>query len=149
MTEIETHQDAYLQAFSCVLRAEEAERVAKTELTEATNRLKPLIAQAETEQALAWADIAALMAQTGEVEVALPDVASDFRIGWQAGRESVKADPAATPDEFVKIERKPMLKEIGDHLRALREAGQSLPNWASLEKGERKLGYRIVKRGAK
>jgi hypothetical protein len=70
----------------------------------------------------------------------------DFKIGWTTPRETVKAEPDATPDQFCKIERKPKLKEIAEHLKHLRQANLPLPNWASFERGASKLAWKAVKK---
>lgn len=145
--QIEAHETDTLRAFARVLKAEERIRQAKTEMESVTNLCKLEISEGEHEMSLAWTEISNLMAETGEVELILPGKASDFVIGWNTPRESVKADPVGTPDEWCKVERKPRLTDIGKHLKQLREAGQALPNWAAFEYGERKLQYRVTKKG--
>lgn len=146
---IEQHETAVLTAFAAVLRAEEQARLAKVELDRVTTGLRTTINQAEAEQDAAWAEIAALMAETGEPEITLPGEANDFVIGWTTPREAVDVpDAQAVPDEFVQVERKPRKKEIGDHLKTLREQSMPPPNWATFKRGEVKLGYRLKKRGA-
>ena len=67
----------------------------------------------------------------------------DYVINYTTPRISVKVEnPDAVPDKFVKIERKPKLKEIGDELKRLQEAGEDLPNWAIMELGQSKLTYK-------
>ena len=147
MPNIDQHTDAILIAFAKVIRAEDKERLAKTDLDAITAKMKALIGEAQIEQDAAWAEIAALMGESGEFEVTLPGQANDFRIGWNTPRESVDVpDVAAVPDEFVKIERKAKLKEIGEHLKKLRDQNAALPNWARFERGERKLQYKVVKK---
>lgn len=143
------HENALLAAFAKVLKAEQRERVAKSELDAAKARLEPEIAMAQAAVAEAWAGVEALLAGTGEVEVRLPDEHNDFVIAWSAPREAVKvADASAVPDEWCKLERKPKLTEIAKLLKGMREQGLPMPNWASLERGEAKLSYRTVKKGA-
>lgn len=129
----------------------EAEQVVsevKRELEGHTLRLKGAILSAEKRAELAQEKISAAMKETGEYELLIPCTAVDYKIAYSTLRESVKADAECCPDEFVKIERKPRLKEIGDYLKTLREKGERLPNWATLEKGEPKLGWSAVKKGA-
>jgi hypothetical protein len=149
MTEIEQHEQRLLAAFAKVLQAEEAISDVKKRQAEAETLLKQEMNGRETDLATAWEQIKLLMAETGEVEVLLPGEATDFKIGWSTPRETVKAVPDATPDEFCKIERNPKLKEIADHLKQLRTAGIPLPNWASFQRGGRKLSWKAVKKTTK
>jgi hypothetical protein len=140
------HTAAMMAAFAKVLAAEEAIRVAKVEQSEAMTLLGLKVATSETALAEAWKSIEQLMNESGEFEVLLPGTATDYRIGYSTPRLSAKVEsPDAVPDEFVKIERKPKLKEIGDYLKGL--PAESLPNWARLEAGERKLGWKSIKKG--
>lgn len=147
----EQHQAALLTAFAAVLKAEHYVAEVKAELAEKTARMKADIAEGEGELAAAWAAIAALMAETGEVEVTLPGAATDYRIGWSTPRESVVVeDPAAVPDEWVEVERKPKKAEIAKHLKLLRDhQNMPFPNWGKLEAGERSLQWKAVKRVAR
>lgn len=88
--------------------------------------------------------VEAYLAETGEYEVNIEGELQNYQIYYTTPRMSVKADPEATPDEFVTIERKPRLKEIGSFLEGLPEG--ETPNWASIQKGESKLTYRIKKK---
>ena len=144
----EQHEAALLAAFAAVLKAEHFVAEAKGDLAEKTARMKAGIAEGETELAAAWATIAALMAETGETEVTLPGAATDYRIGWSTPRESVVIEDAnAVPDEWVEVERKPKKKEIGEHLRRLRDhQNMPMPNWGRLEAGEKRLQWSAVKR---
>lgn len=145
MEESNEHTNALTALLGKVIGAEQeiAECKRQENLLEARKR------DAEKAMQAAWDGIAALMAESGEYEVLLPGRANDYRISYGAARESVQvADADAVPDAFVRLERKPLKKEIGEHLKALRESGEAMPNWATLEKGERKLGYRLVKKGA-
>lgn len=145
---MDAHTAKIKAAFLRAMDAEDEIRAHETELREQTARLKLAIAEAETREAAAWKEIEGLMAESGEPEVRLPGAVSDYLIGWSNPRESVKGDPDAAPDEFVVIERKLKKKEVGEHLKKLRDAGETLPNWCSFEKGERKLMWKTVKRGA-
>jgi hypothetical protein len=144
---IEQHESAMMRAFINVIKAEQRISAAKSELDQHTARLKSEISAAEMAMGTAWDDIQALLTETGEVEVVLPGAANDYRIAWSNPRESVKVeDPSAVPDDFVKIERKPKLKEIGDYLKNLRKGKYAMPNWARLEKGESKLMWESIKK---
>lgn len=145
---IQEHQQKLIRAFAEVLKAEDAMSAAKAKLAEVTTPLEIAANQAEHALGVAWVEVQKLMAETGEVEVRLLGSVTDYKIGWSNPPERVKAEPDATPDEFCKIERKPKLKEIGVHLKELRDSGQPLPNWASLERGEPKLVWKAVKKGA-
>ena len=84
------------------------------------------------------------MADTGEYEILVQGEYTDYKIYWGGGRESVKVEnPDAVPDEFCKIERKPKLREIAEHLKT------NQVNWATMEKGSKKLNYKLVKKGSK
>lgn len=149
MTEVEQHERRMLAAFAKVLQAEEAISDVKRRKAEAETLLQHELNGRESDLAAAWGEIKKLLDESGEFEVLLPGEATDFKIGWSTPRETVKAEPDATPDEFCKIERKPKLKEIADHLKQLRAAGLSLPNWASVQLGEPKLTWNAVKKTTK
>jgi hypothetical protein len=89
------------------------------------------------------------MAETGKVEVLLPGAVTDFKIGWSTPRETVRVEPDAVPDEFCKIERKPRLKEIGEYLKGLRDAGEPFPNWGGFQTGASKPAWKAVKKSTK
>jgi hypothetical protein len=145
-SEIEDHHQRLLAAFGAVLRAEDAVSDVKRRQTEAEALLQQERNRAESEMEKAWEEVGRLMAETGEPEVLLPGEATDFKIAWSTPRETVKAEPDATPDEFCKIERRPKLKEIGEHLKQLRKGGIPLPNWATFQLGTSKLGWKAVKK---
>lgn len=97
-----------------------------------------------------WQQIAKLMQETGEYEVIIPSDVMDYKISYTTPKESVKVlDVESLPDQFVKVEKKPKLKELGELLRSLRECGANLPNYAVLEMGEPKLKWTAIKKQAK
>jgi hypothetical protein len=149
MEAIQEHEQKLLVAFAAVLAAEDRLSDVRTRLEQATTLLQQERTGAEAALERAWVEVQNLLAETGEVEVLLPGQVTDFKIGWGKPRETVKAEPEATPDEFCKIERKPKLKEIGEHLKGLREGGLPLPNWASFHTGEPKLWWKAVKKSNK
>lgn len=143
--EANEHTVKLTEALGRIIGAEQEIAACKQEM----NEMKSRSAKAEKVIEAAWGEIAALLAETGEYEVLLPGRANDYKIGYGPPRESVEIiDEEAVPDQFVKLERNPMRKEIGEHLKGLRETGEAMPNWARLEKGERRLTYRLVKKGA-
>lgn len=149
MDAIEQHQQAMISAFAEVLKAEDAVSVAKAKLDEATTTLGREVNGATTRLEQAWAEIQKLMAETGEPEVILPGQVTDYKIGWSTPRETVKVEsPDAVPDEFCKMERKPKLREIGEHLKVIREQGGTFPNWGRFELGSSKLTWKAVKKHA-
>ncbi len=136
-----------MEAFASVLIAERIHSQAATALAEASTVHKHAMNAAEARMKEAWDKIAALMQETGEYEVKLPGSSCDYRISYTQGAESVKIpDAAGVPDEFAKMERVPKKAEIAKHLKALREQDAPMPNWATLERGENKLGYKVVKK---
>lgn len=145
-SDILEHQQRLLVAFGAVLRVEDAISDVKRRQVEAETLLQQERNRYESELEKAWFEVERLMTETGEVEVLLPGEATDFKIAWSTPRETVKAEPDATPDEFCRVERKPKLKEIADHLKSLRASGADLPNWASFQLGESKLGWKAVKK---
>lgn len=147
--EIDAHQQALMDAFVTVLAAEEDERQAETAIKAVKDTYAAALRQAKQAQEDAWERVAALMAETGEVEVILPDVAHDYKIGYTSTPEVVDApDVDAVPDEFCKQERVLKKREILDHLKSLREAGESFPNWASIKRNPGRLAYKLVKKGS-
>jgi hypothetical protein len=149
MDEIQEHEQKLMAAFGKVLAAEDRVAEAKSKLDEAVAMLGLERSTAETALTAAWGEVALLLNETGEVEVLLPGSVTDFRVGWTRPRESVRADPEATPDEYCRVERKPKLKEIGEYLKGLRDGGLALPNWASFQPGEPKLAWKAVKKSTK
>ncbi len=147
--EIDDHQQRLLTAFGSVLRAETAISEVKQRQADVEALLSEEKRCYEAELSTAWEDIKVLMEETGEFEIVLPGEVMDFKIGWSTPRETVKAEPDATPEEFCKTEKKPKLKEIAEHLNLLRSAGADLPNWASFQIGEAKLGWKAIKRKQK
>ncbi len=146
MDAIQEHEQKMLDAFGAVLRAEDRVFTVKKRQADAEAAFALERGEAETSLRLAWDEVQKLMGGTGEPEVTLPGTVTDYKIGWSKPPERVKTIADAVPDEFVKTERVPKLKEIGDHLKELRSKGADLPNWASLERGEPKLGWKAVKR---
>lgn len=135
-----------LKAFAAVLEAEKAVSSAAKELDDATIMLSLKKSQAETELNAAWQAVETIMKETGEFEVNLPGEYNDYVIYYSKPSKRVKASTEATPDEFIKIERKPKLKEIGDHLKELLAKGEPLPNWAAFEEGTPKLCWKAKKK---
>ena len=146
MDYIQEHEQKLTTAFAEVLRAEDDIATAKRELDNATAGLQSAVTAAETKLMAAWDAVKALMEETGEVEVILRGEATDFKIAYSTPRETVKVEPEAVPEEFCKMERRPKLKEIGEYLKGLRDAGQALPNWASFQMSTAKLGWKAIKR---
>ncbi len=146
---IAEHDASMLYAFATLRNAEDRVSAAKQALNDVTEKFGADLNAAERAVEEAWCDIQTLMEESGEVEVLIPGALNDAKIAWSTPRETVKVvDPLAVPDHLCKIERKPKLKEIGDELKALRESGQPLPNWAVFELGRPKLGWRAVKKSA-
>ena len=144
---MDEHQEKIMRAFAKVLEQETNISKRKTELDAATFLLQSEIKKHETIMADAWAEIEALMNESGEYEVILPDTVDNFKISWNRPKESVKVTSVdAVPDEYVKTEKSPRIREIGEYLNTLREAGRPLPNWAAFEKGKKKLQWRRVKK---
>lgn len=135
------------ELLAAIIRSENEVSQIESDLAERGIAAKIKIAELETVQIEKWAEIKAHMEETGEYEIILSGSATNYKICYSAQRESVKvSDPNAVPDEWVKTERKPKLKEIGDYLKALREAGQPLPNWANLELSEKRVSWKAVKK---
>ena len=142
---MDRHTSEMITALAAVMKAEGE----IAQIREWVDSAQSDIARHESAAGEGWGRIAALMAETGEVEVRLPSSTPghEFRVYRRPPHQSVSVtDADAVPDEFVKLERKPRLKEIGDHLKALRDAGWALPNWAALKSGEAKLAYKLQKR---
>lgn len=82
------------------------------------------------------------MRENGITEETINGSLFDYKIYFTSGRESIKIDNIdAVPDEFCKIERKPKLKEIKDHI----DSGNKI-NWANVEIGKGKLTYKVKER---
>lgn len=144
MSETEQHMGRIAAALARVTECEA--RIA--ECKQSMAGLKTHIAEAESKMRDAWGEIGGLMAETGEYEVIIPGEGHDIKIGYGPSLESVDvADEDAVPDEFIRLERKPMKKEIREHLKLLRSTGQQFPNWATLTKGNPALQYKFVKKG--
>lgn len=146
---MDEHTQKICQAFAEVVNLESWLAEKEKAKADAEAKHKQSVNEAKAALDAATSALEALIKESGEYEVLIEGKVTDFKISFQEGRESVKADPDATPDEFCKIERKPKLKEIGDHLKNLRDAGQPLPNWASFEKGATKLAWKAIKKSTK
>jgi len=147
MSDIEKHNQALMQAMAAILNAEQAQREAESAAKKANLEHDALVHVADKALSDAWGVMQNLMKETGEVECVIPGNAVDYVVSYSTPRESVKVeDVDAVPEEFVKIERKPILKDIGEHLNKLRDIGVSLPNWAVFQLGESKLQWRTRKK---
>jgi hypothetical protein len=105
--------------------------------------LEAVIKDAELEANDARLSIQQEMAETGEFEINIGGEYFNYRIYFPTARESVKVENSnAVPDEFCKIERKPKLKEIKEHI----DLGNHV-NWACIEQGTPKLTYKLTKKG--
>lgn len=83
-----------------------------------------------------------MMNHDGLVEDTVHGALVDYKIYFTTPKESVKVlDANAVPDELCKIERKPMLREIG---KLISEG--ATPNWAVVEIGTPKLIYKAITR---
>jgi hypothetical protein len=149
ISDIDAHQRALMDAFVRILAAEEEERQAEAAIRAVKDTYAATLRQSQKAQGDAWEDIERLMGETGEVEVILPDENHDYKIAYSSTPEVADVpDAEAVPDAFCKVERVPKKKEILDHLKAMRDAGEPLPNWASIKRNPGKLSYRLIKKGA-
>jgi hypothetical protein len=143
----EQHQQALIEAFAEIVKAENQKSAVATAAAEAETRYAAELRAVENVLTAAWGKVEKLLVETGEVSVSLPGAVTDYEIYRTTPRESVKVlDPAAVPEAFCKVERKPKLKEIGDYIRGQQRANLPVPNWASLERGESRLAWRAVKK---
>lgn len=146
----EKHQQDLIAAFGELVQAEKEAAGIKTEADEAAAKFGAALRAVETRISDAWLKIENLLAETGEVSVILPGAVADYEIYRTTPRESVKVlDVDALPEKFVRIKREPDKKAIGEELKALRDAGQAMPNYATLEVGESKLAWRAKKKTTK
>lgn len=143
-TALSIEQQFFEAAFQAVLDAENELSKAKSELDKATTLLTQAKNGAEKRLSDAWLQVEKMMAENGEYETIIPlDETNGYRIGWSTPRKSVKVvDVEALPEDLIKTEKKPKLREIGDRLK---EGWQT--NAAALEYGEKHLQYRMVKNG--
>ena len=65
----------------------------------------------------------------------------NYKISYAKQPEKVIVDADAVPDDYCKIERKPMLKEIKDMLQSGAQT-----NWARLERGDPQITWKMVKK---
>lgn len=147
---ITEHETALLHAFAKVVRAEQDQTAAATELQAAEARLKPRLAAAGTALAEAWAGVRQLMAEAGETEVTIPYAPGLLaRVHYTTPGVSAVVDAEACPDDLVQVTRKPKLAEVKRrHLDDWRD-GRNLPNWLRFEKGEPQLTWTPTKDGGK
>lgn len=149
MEEHEKHQQELIEAFGEVVRTENEIAEAKSAFEQVQAEHATKLRSVEAALGAAWAKVDGLLLESGEVSVVLPGTVTDYEIYRTTPRESVKLiDPAAVPDTFCKVERKPKLKEIADYLRAQGRASLTLPNWAALELGESRWAWKAVKKKA-
>jgi serine/threonine-protein kinase len=139
------HREALQAAFAAVLRAEQEEREAEAAVRAVRDQVEAVLQRSRQAQADSWEVIAKLMAQTGESEVVLPGDQCDYKIALSSAPEKVAVpDVSAVPEEFLKKE--PKRKEILDHLKKLRDAGEPMPDWATITRGAGSLCYKPVKK---
>jgi hypothetical protein len=138
---------AMLEAFAGVLQGEASKREAELAIKQVQEKYAPQLRQAEQQIEKGWHTIAALLSAAGLVEETLPGNDFDFKIAYITPPERVECpDVAAVPDEWCKIERTVKKKEVLDHLKKLLDAGQPLPNWATIARGHGSLGYKPIKK---
>jgi hypothetical protein len=154
MSDAATYTEALQNAFRALLDAEQRLTEAEGTLKAVTGPLNMEVLQAGNVVEARWIEIRNIMGEAGVVEETLPGAAidgnahSDFRIAYGTPpRKVIIADPDAVPDEFVKTERKPKLKEIADTLRMREQAKLPALNWAAFERADPKLQWRLIKRG--
>lgn len=139
--DISLHEEYMQAAFQSVLDAEQALVSVEGSLSQAIALLKTKKALAEGKLVAAWKSVKELMDETGEAEVLLPGGNGTYnKVYYTTPRQRVVVDEDAIPDEFCKIERKPRLKDIGEHL----DSGAKI-NWARYELGESRLAWKNVK----
>jgi hypothetical protein len=144
---ISDHHNELVTAFAEVIAGETDERLAKDAIKAVEDRYASQIRQGQNRQRDAWARIAKLMAETGEVEVILPDLAQDYKLAYNTPPEKVDVpDESAVPDEWCKLERAVKKKELLSYLKGLRDVGDPMPNWATLQRGSASLGYKLIKK---
>lgn len=134
--------------FNAMLKAEQSLSAAETHLADVQMKAKRDVIAAENALQSAVDAITSYMRENGLVEELIRGDHLDYKLSFSKPRGSVKAEPDAVPDEFVKIERKPKLREIGEYLNALAESGLDFPNWARIEYSEPKLQWKAIKKGA-
>jgi hypothetical protein len=128
--------------FDKVLQCESILSAAKTELQKATTLFGQAVNGAQKKLDDAWKEVEAYMSSTSEYELEFPAPEGlKYVVGWSTPRQSVKVtDVDALPDDLVKIEKKPKLREIGERLK---QGWQT--NAAKFELGEKHLQWRTVK----
>ena len=96
----------------------------------------------KAENDLTDAEIALKAAMGNEESVIVKGGYQNWKISYKKPRGKVKVTNIdAVPDEFVKIEKKPKLKEIAEYLDKV-----GLSNWAEIETSEPKIQIRSIKK---
>lgn len=96
----------------------------------------------EAEKELEAAEAALKLAMGNEESVIVKGGYQNWKISYTKPRGKVKVTNIdAVPDEFVKIEKKPKLKEIGEYLDE-----HGLSNWAEIETSEPKIQIKGIKK---
>lgn len=112
------------------------------EIKEKIEALENELRRAQRAATDAMIEVRDVMQHDGLVEENIRGALVDYKIYFTTPRKSVKVlDTDALPDEFCKIERKPNLRKINDHI-----AEGHTPNWATVEEGTPKLSYKAVMR---
>ena len=140
MTDLALRDQMLHAAFTEVLTQERLAAQAQSELMAVTCEIKIRIGKAERAQEAAWAQIAEMMKETGEVEILIPGEGCNYKLAYSAVRQSVEVNEDAVPKEYCKEVLKPKLKEIKEML----ESGTAC-NWARFKESEPKLTWRAVK----
>ena len=143
---LSTPHDDEIDLFAEIIQAEAAITEATNALKEASRPHQSTIAQQNKLLEELWQKMTDHMKSTGQLSMVLPGDVTDYKIAFKAGSERVVvADPEAVPDEFCKVERKPMLTEIKKHIADLPE-GETV-NWATVERGPESIGWKAIKKG--
>lgn len=122
-----------LEAEAALLKKEAEAKQIKWELDQDIALIERYVSQKQEELKKLMGD---------EKSILIEDELQNWKISYTKPRGKVKVTNIdAVPDELVKIEKKPMLKEIGAYLDE-----HGLSNWAEIETSEPKLTWRAVKK---
>lgn len=134
-----------IRAFVVWRQTEENIRVIETEILEK----QALLLKAEIHETDARLVVEKLMTENGILQDTLPGEGCDYKIELAQLPDKISvADDKAVPDEFIEehTERKVKKRELLAHLKSLRDAKNDLPNYATIEKGGRKLRWKAIKK---
>lgn len=146
--EISPNDDMIL-AFARWLRTEANIRDLEMHKEETNKEIDKRMLDAQMMETEARLAVEKILADNGLVQDLLPGEGCDYKIDYALPPETVKiVDEKAVPEKFIETKEVKSVKkkEVLQHFKDLRATNQNLPNWGSIERGARKLRWKLIKK---